>query len=459
MDNTVVAVDFHNEKENNRSPNNNNEQINSSETSEQPTLNLSGYLINIGTTSCRLFKIVDDNNSEQIKVISYKINDPDHEGYLDGIISHVEDDLFPIMEKDSSKNLRKVFADPIFFDILGKSDRQSFHRDYIMKFYSKTKLFFNILTKEQKVDNIGRLFNESLDDTAIIDISPQGVVLLVSQNNEPHDYSLDITFEQIKEFVKDQNFAEKWDRNTVGKIKSFVEKKIKPIVKDVTAKQAIVLKGEQTFMRDEGYQLKQIRDKLGLKKGDYKQNNYDILFSVDYKETLTNSGRDEADINRLYGFKYGHIIIESIVDLLGSDYVFPKDELSFHGSANAYVFNVVLSGSTKENRDEDMYHAKNVIEKKMRGTVISPIFNTGGKLAKEITPETEYEHLNRIDECDVLFICNKDGHLGDTTKCEIYYAYALKKTIAFWREPQTSERLSFIPHECWGSLPSSEIKS
>ncbi len=91
----------------------------------------------------------------------------------------------------------------------------------------------------------------------------------------------------------------------------------------------------------------------------------------------------------------------------------------------------------------------------MGANVLSPpILN--GKLAQEITADSEYEHLKAIDECDVLFVCNRadDGYIGETTKCEIYYAYAMRKTIAFWREPPDDKRLSFIPHEHWGAIKS-----
>jgi len=91
----------------------------------------------------------------------------------------------------------------------------------------------------------------------------------------------------------------------------------------------------------------------------------------------------------------------------------------------------------------------------MKGTKItSPLFTAKGKLAKSISPDTEYDHLKAIDDCDVLFICNGDdnGYLGDSTKCQIYYAYAQKKTIAFWREPSENERISFIPSEDWGTI-------
>jgi nucleoside 2-deoxyribosyltransferase len=97
-----------------------------------------------------------------------------------------------------------------------------------------------------------------------------------------------------------------------------------------------------------------------------------------------------------------------------------------------------------------MFQAQKIMEQ-IGATVLSPSVTSDRTLAKEITADTEYEHLKAIDDCDVLFICNNrdDGYLGESTKCHIYYAYAQKKTIAFWREPLADKQLSFIPHEYW----------
>lgn len=71
-----------------------------------------------------------------------------------------------------------------------------------------------------------------------------------------------------------------------------------------------------------------------------------------------------------------------------------------------------------------------------------------------ITTASDYRHLRAIDDCDILFICNKDGYIGESTACEIYYASALRKTIVFWAEPDKddSKRLYCIPHEHWNNI-------
>lgn len=87
----------------------------------------------------------------------------------------------------------------------------------------------------------------------------------------------------------------------------------------------------------------------------------------------------------------------------------------------------------------------------MGAVVLSPHLSDT-KQFDPITRESDYAHLKAIDDCDILFICNKDGYIGETTACEIYYASALRKTIVFWREPEDNNRLKCIPHEHWNNI-------
>lgn len=46
-------------------------------------------------------------------------------------------------------------------------------------------------------------------------------------------------------------------------------------------------------------------------------------------------------------------------------------------------------------------------------------------------------HKRKIDMSDGIYVINKDGYIGDSTKSEIKYAYEHNKTIAFLEAPES----------------------
>ena len=422
-----------------------------------PLITPLGYFINIGTTSCRLFKIADKETIEELFVTSYDICDPKKEGYLEGIISHVKQNLLPKMQGNQTQLLQKVFVDYNFVEVFDQFEDPKIQKDFIRDFYKETNLYFNILSRTQTVQNLKRLFKSDLgNNTAIINIGSHSVDTIVFSEGEFKMYSLDITLADVRAFIENESISEIWNKYTIEKIKKYIRRKIGSVLDGVTVERAFILKDELRFMRETGYRLKMNEGHLSLTHRSYKAANREHLFSTNYRSKLASTSKgDESIINRLYGFKYGHIVIETILDLMRNKWVIPRDDLSIYGSINAYIFNVVISGSTHGDGRSYMIEAYNIMNN-MGVAVLSPAVTPDGELAKDITPETEYDHLQAIDECDVLFVCNKskNGYIGETTKCEIYYAYALRKTIAFWKKPPDDKRLSFIPIEHWGTIKS-----
>lgn len=414
-----------------------------------------GYLIYIGTTSCRLFSVLSDRTLRELKISTYDITDTTDDNYLNGIIDTVKREILPKMESGVSQKLQKVFVNSRFEEIFRKFDDSSVKRDFIRRFYQKTKLYFNLLSKAQTEDNLRRLFSGSIESgTAIVTIGSLGVEILLYENGEFNNYILDLSLNDIENYVKRMNLVRAWSTQDVLDIKNYIRNRIGNRLNGLHADKAIILKGELTFMRDTGYALKDAHGHLSLTHNKYREDNRNLLFYVDYESRLRQyyPEASETAIKRLYGFRYGHILIETLLDILGNKRVIPRDDLTIHGSPiNAYIFNVVISGSTHNGRQKHMLEAHRLINE-IGANVLSPRV-IGNELASPITSDSEYEHLKAIDECDVLFISNaEDGYIGDSTKREIYYAYALMKTIAFWSDPPEDTSLDFIPYEHWGSV-------
>jgi pyrimidine deaminase RibD-like protein len=417
----------------------------------EPLFDPLGYFIHVGTTSSRLFEVIDKQTIKMLKVVSYDISDPENISYLRGITSHIKKDLLPEMKGNPSQLLKKVIVDCNFEEIFNRyKEEPSKQKDFIRDFYKETNLYFNILSKKQTFENLRRLSGDISDKTAIIDIGSHNVDIYVFSDGTYSTPMLDITLTDVRRFVEEENISEIWDNSIINKIKSYIREKTISSLEKIRVDSTIILKDELKFMQDRGYRLRDRGGQLSLSQQEYEKANYEFLFSVNYKEQIDQKEKEVSTRQRLYNFKFGHILVEAILNIMDNKKVVPKDNFSIHG-INSYIINVVLSGSTKGERLNYMKEGRRIMEQ-IGANVLSPSITADEELARLITPDTEYEHLKAIDECDLLFICNKDGYIGESTIGEIYYAYASRKTIAFWKEPPEDKLLSFIPREYWGTI-------
>lgn len=406
-----------------------------------------GYFINFGVTTCRLFEILRKEKAlKERKTISYDISNPKDPQYLKGIIQHVKDELFPIIDKQKNPMFLKTFADACFSDVFVSESNRN---DFIMDFYAETNLYFNILSQKQTEENLKRLFNKFENGTAIVNIGSKYIDIMVRKGNKFDMYNLKFTLENVSNYISKHAIPEIWDENTILQIKNFIGGKIKSDILKIRAKNVVIIKDELKFMTELGYPLKFEDGCNCIAFENYKKANRDFLFGIDYRKEVDTEFSDKAIANRMYGFKNGHIILEEIFECIGTEKIIPSDELSIHGSLNAYIFNVVISGSTKDERAKYMIEAHKIMTE-MGATVLSPRI-VNGKLSRQ-TRTTDINHANAIRECDLLFVSNKDEYIGEQTAREIYGAFILNKPIAFWREPNNVERLEYIPHEQWWNL-------
>lgn len=423
------------------------ETISSKVTSENYANEVIGYFINFGVTTCRLFEILREGKVlKERKTISYDISNPKDSKYLKGIIGHVKNEIFPIINKQKNQIFLKAFADACFSEVFTSESKRN---DFIMDFYTETNLYFNILSQKQTEENLKRLFNKFENGTAIVNIGSQYIDIMVRKGNKFDMYNLKFTLNDVSNYISKHAILETWDEETITQIKDFICGKIKDDIAKIKAKNVVIIKDELKFMTELGYPLKFEDGCNCISFENYKKANRDFLFCIDYRKEVDANYSDNAIANRMYGFKNGHIILEKIFECIGVERIIPSDELSIHGSLNAYIFNVVISGSTKDERAKYMIEAHKIMTE-MGATVLSPRI-VNGKLSRQ-TRATDIKHANAIRECDLLFVSNKDEYIGEQTAREIYGAFILNKPIAFWREPHNVERLEYIPHEQWWSL-------
>lgn len=406
-----------------------------------------GYFINFGITTCRLFEILrEEKVLKERKTISYDISNPKDSKYLKGIIQHVKNEIFPIINNEKNQIFLKAFADACFSEVFTSESKRN---DFIMDFYAETNLYFNILSQGQTEENLKRLFKKFENGTAIVNIGSQYIDIMARKGNKFDMYNVKFALNNVSDYISKHAMPEIWDEAIITQIKEYIGEHIKDDIAKIKAKNVVVIKDELKFMKELGYPLKFEDGCDCISFEDYKKANRDFLFYIDYRDEVNINYPDKALANRMYGFKNGHIILEKIFECIGTEKIIPSDELSIHGSLNAYIFNVAISGSTKDERAKYMIEAHKIMTE-MGATVLSPRI-VKGKLSKQ-TRATDIKHANAIRECDLLFVSNKDEYIGEQTGREIYGAFIINKPIAFWKEPRNVERLEYIPHEQWRNL-------
>ena len=365
---------------------------------------------------------------------------------MKGIIQHVKNEIFPIINTEKNQIFLKAFADACFSEVFASESKRN---DFIMDFYTETHLYFNILSQKQTEENLKRLFNKIESGTAIVNIGSQYIDILVKKGKRFEMHNLKFSLNSVSRYISKHAILEKWNEKNIIQIKEYIYKQIKDDISKIKAKNVVIIKDELKFMKELGYPLRFEDGGNCISFEDYKKANRDFMFCVDFRNEVDLNYTDRAISNRMYGFKIGHIVLEKIFECIGTEIIIPSDELSIHGSLNAYIFNIAISGSTSDERANYMIEAHRIMTE-MGATVLSPRI-VNGKLSKQ-SSETDIKHANAIRECDLLFVSNKDEYIGEQTAREIYGAYLLNKPIAFWREPHNVERLEYIPHEQWWNL-------
>lgn len=414
-----------------------------------------GYLINIGITTMRTYSVSPPNVLKEIGGgYTYDSDPEDMKEYRNNII-----ELVNKFASTTGKLPIKIIVDSKFTDLF-KSDSEL--SEFIWDFYARTNLYFNIITEQQTEKNLINLFGDVYKDTVIINIGSRYVEILFIKKKKNGSLvieskpSIRYSLKEIDALRRVKNIGEIWSKDDIQELKKSITHNVKKAIAGIKAFDAIILKGELTFMSVVGYPL--LVDNSLSKFGEvkaisfekYKDSNFSLLFNQDFLKVLAQLDIDEETKRRYLGFKNGHLLLETLFEEMGVERVIPSDLLNIHGS-EGYVYNVVLSGSTNETRATHLFEGAELVKKQLGEAVkiISPFLDIKGKTLIPITQQTIYEHFQAIENCDLLFVCNKDGHIGISTAIEIGYASAKRKTIAFWKSPSNEIELSSIPQEKW----------
>ena len=275
-----------------------------------------GYLINVGVTTCRLFGVREDESLKELSVNSYGIL-PENEGYFEEIINQINERIVKTINSDAF--LIKVIVDSKFADLF---ESEIALKEFIREFYVQTNLYFNILTQDQTERNLEKLFGEIKEDTAIINIGRNYIDIMTIKNRNIDSVSLKYSLRDLDVFLSNKKYPEKLTEPDIDKIKAKISKEIKKYIKNISVTKAIIIKNELSFMRQFEYPLTpnndtEIRDhEFEIDFDEYKKANREKLFCIDLDKKLSEMNIDKSDRARLYGFKSGHLLLETIFEII-----------------------------------------------------------------------------------------------------------------------------------------------
>lgn len=206
-----------------------------------------GYLINIGISTCRLFKVHNDESLKEDRVISYGMS-PEDIGYFDKLIEIIQS----IVRTIPDNFLVKVIVDTKFSELfLNETDL----KEFIRNFYVKTNLYFNILTKNQTEKNLYKLFGEIEEETGIINIGGRYVDIMTVKDGQIDSVTLNYSLDNVSAIIKAKKMGETLSETDITKIKKQIQKSIKSKLKNISVSTAIIIKDELSFMLEFDYPL------------------------------------------------------------------------------------------------------------------------------------------------------------------------------------------------------------
>lgn len=222
----------------------------------------------------------------------------------------------------------------------------------------------------------------------------------------------------------------------INKLKQEISKKINSQWKDLQSDIVIYLGGEINFLQSLKYELGE-NNIFSDKEHEYAIT-YDSFFKQSIDKVLRKTQKElnneavDLQISWKEGIKPCTLIAMALFQVLGVKIIIPSNKKELHGMYYKNFENIVITGSKKVNGEE--------IEKwieyfNFRGiNVYSPQIGNDTDV-DEILEEAR--HLQAINRCDTLIVCNSgnDGYIGDSTLFDIGYALAKGKRVITTQEP------------------------
>lgn len=233
----------------------------------------------------------------------------------------------------------------------------------------------------------------------------------------------------------------------ISRLKKRITRIINTQQMDLSQEVAIYLGGEIDFLKAFKYDL----DENTIFNDD--EHRYSISYKRFYEQSLEKVlKKSQIDLNNeamdlemawREGIKPCTLIAIALFQVLGINVIIPSNKKEFYGMHFKNFQNIVLTGSKNKNGKEveewvEYFNTRGI-------NVYSPQIDKRDSV-NEILEEAY--HLQAINRCDTLVVCNsaEEGYIGDATLFDIGYALAKGKRVITTRKP-TKDVFSLIAVE------------
>ena len=238
-----------------------------------------------------------------------------------------------------------------------------------------------------------------------------------------------------------QKISEKMDEDFIDECIESLKKNIQRLIakKDIELDKEMVLYlgGEINFLKAFNYELEK-NDLFDDPEHEYKIS-FDSFFRQSINKVLKkpqdrlNEEAFDLDMAWKEGIKPCTLIALALFKALGVRTIVPSNKKEFEGMHYKNFQNIVITGSREKNGFEIEAWVNYFKEHNIN--VYSPQI---AKTSHENLIMEEAQHLQAVNRCDTLIVCNSNanGYIGDSTLFDIGYAIAKEKRVITTSMPQ-----------------------
>lgn len=400
------------------------------------------FLIDIGSSTVKVYKQTLGKLTPILtcSIFFKKDFDPNK-----GISEDAKKELYGLIKEIQDKNKKakiKIFATALY-----RKMEPVIRRVFVDEFFIRTRLYFNIISQDLESFYLQMALAgkyEGEDPVLLINIGGGSTELVVVYGKEAvGTANVDIGVGTI--LTEFPNINDSKAGVSLEKVKHYVSDKLPALNNKVKA--ATYSGGELTYMQLSGYNLKP--NKL------FKDTDHPSVISIrdfaiknqEVFEKITLKELEELMPDNptwMHGARACSALAQAICEKYGVETIVPSNSNLINGAARQEFRYVTLSGSFRKHLDYILKVRKVLVESGVE--VLSPRFTEPKNPGEEfvvfsgeegMSPlELERHHLDSIEKCDALIICDPEGYVGASALIEIGYAQSLGKKIVFTEEPE-----------------------